>query len=121
MGSTSVRWDMRDIVVTWRGVIDGRDVVDVTGRVFTELMGGKSLRYFICDTLAVENYKMDIYSPAKDLLRSVKVAGARELLVAVDKPSISLVATTLSFVAGLKLHAFPSMVDLEKYIASAKV
>ena len=92
------------------GHMPGR-VVAQTAVDVVKLLQGRTMPVWLVCTEEVSNIHLDLRQPALDLLGVIKKAGAKEIFAGVPVAPVRLFASTISFAAGIRLHAYATTAE----------
>lgn len=87
------------------GHVDGPLVYRGIQRV-REVLGQRTARYFLADTLGITTVDASMRAPGLDFIGVLKAYGITAGFVSVSSPVVRLLASTLGMASGLRLELF---------------
>jgi hypothetical protein len=89
--------------IRFSGYVDGALVQRGILRV-REVLGRRSARFFVADTMAITGVDPSMRAPGLDLISEMKARGIIAGFIAVSSPLVRLLASTLGMASGFRLE-----------------
>lgn len=98
-------WNQWTLVTTWAGRGE-KTIVSALADALPSIVAGRTVHYFVADTLAVVGYDMSLRQPTSTVLESLKRSGMQELVVIASSPALRMLAFALGLAVVKRTRVF---------------